>query len=312
VALGRPPTWFVLAGCLALAPALPAQTLTLTLASNPFGGAVIPGTSSGTLILAPTPVPTGSRSVTGSTTLPSSLFALGSFTATGPVGSSYTVSNNATTGSFTLTGPSGATMTVSNASLTFASTYPRIFTASQPVEYFGLTVNVKRANQNPAGTYTGTVTLKLRNNSNAQTTTRAFTVTVKALASPITVAKTADLAMGRVAIGASAGTVTLAPTGTRTFAGGASAMPGGTFNAAGFTVTAPAGATYALVLPATATLTSGAQTLTLGSFTRSPSGSLTMGAGGTQAVTVGAQIAIPGGQAPGTYAGTFSVTVAYN
>jgi len=130
---------------------------------------------------------------------------------------------------------------------------------------------------------------------------------------PITLTKTADLNFGDVVPSGVAGTVTVTPAAVRTSAGGASLGNGAAVTAAAFTVGGQGSATYAITLPAVAsTLTTGANTMTVDTFTSNPSGTGLLSAGGSQALTVGANLNVGVAQATGTYVGTFTVTVAYN
>lgn len=133
---------------------------------------------------------------------------------------------------------------------------------------------------------------------------------------PISISKTADMNFGNVAVSATvAGTVVLAPAGTRTSTAGVT-LPAsaGTVAAAAFTVTGSGSSTYAITLPTLAhTISSGGNNMTVTSFTSTPSGTGTLSSG-TQDITVGATLNVSAAQAPGTYtSGTpFSVTVNYN
>jgi len=71
--------------------------------------------------------------------------------------------------------------------------------------------------------------------------------------------------------------------------------------------------TYSITLPTTYTITSGANNMTVTTFTSTPSGTGTL-SGGTQTVNVGATLSVAASQAAGTYTnGTgFPVTVNYN
>jgi len=146
----------------------------------------------------------------------------------------------------------------------------------------------------------------------AQATATATIVT------PIAIAKTVDMNFGNVAVSAALGTVVLDPAGGRSQTGGVS-LPAntGTVTAASFDVSGEATFTYAITLPAGATtITSGANTMTVDTWTSTP----TVGAGGTldgtgaQTLTVGATLNVAGSQPAGTYvSGTpFTVTVNYN
>lgn len=136
------------------------------------------------------------------------------------------------------------------------------------------------------------------------------------IVTPISIVKDVDMNFGNVAVqSTTAGTVVLAPAGTRTRTGGVT-LPttAGTVTAASFTVSGTSGYTYAITLPSTAlTITSGANTMTVNTFTSDPSGTGTLTAG-EQVVNVGATLNVGAGQAAGTYvsATPFDVTVNYN
>jgi hypothetical protein len=126
-----------------------------------------------------------------------------------------------------------------------------------------------------------------------------------------------DLNFGNVVAGTGAGTVTVSPTtGDRSSKGDVilpTATPG-TFNAAEFTVTGLANATYAITLPESINIseTGGTTTMTVDNFTSNPSGTGTLAANGEQTLSVGARLNVDAGQVAGDYTGEFSVTVAYN
>jgi hypothetical protein len=130
---------------------------------------------------------------------------------------------------------------------------------------------------------------------------------------PIAISKTQDLQFGKFIAG-TGGSLTIAPadalghvpavTGTvvtnATFA--AAASP------ASFTVTGESGAAYSITLPSSATLTHGADSMTVDSFLSDAGGAIT---GGSVVVNVGAKVTVASGQNPGVYAGSFNVSVDY-
>jgi len=133
---------------------------------------------------------------------------------------------------------------------------------------------------------------------------------------PIGITNTADMNFGNVAVSTVAGTVVLTPAAVRSTTGGCT-LPviTGTVAAAAFNVTGAASYTYAITLPAAATtITSGGNTMTVDTWTSTPSGTGTLSAGGSQTLTVGATLNVGASQAAGTYvSGTpFTVTVNYN
>ena len=130
---------------------------------------------------------------------------------------------------------------------------------------------------------------------------------------PITLANSQDLQFGRLMRGATPGTVIITPAGARSATGGVSlVVAGSTQTQAIFTATGEPNATYAITLPVSTTLAFGANTMTVNTFTSTPSGTGTLAVGGTQVINVGATLNVTAAQASGAYAGTFTVTVAYN
>ena len=150
----------------------------------------------------------------------------------------------------------------------------------------------------------------------AQPNVSATATATGTIISPIAIAKNVDMNFGNIVAGAAIGTVVLTPAGVRSKTGGAflpSILPG-TVTAASFTVTGATGYTYAITLPGAATtVTSGANTMTVDTWTSTPTGTGTL-AGGTQTLTVGGTLHVGANQVAGTYvSGTaFTVTVAYN
>lgn len=132
---------------------------------------------------------------------------------------------------------------------------------------------------------------------------------------PIAIVKAADLLFGKVVPGTATGTVVMTAAGARSATGGATLFgQASTSNAASFTVSGENSATYAITLPSAAvTLTSGVNTMTVGTFTSSPSatGALDV-TSGNQTLNVGGTLNVGANQAAGSYTGSFSVTVAYN
>ncbi|MFZ3042283.1 MAG: DUF4402 domain-containing protein [Thiobacillus sp.] len=145
-------------------------------------------------------------------------------------------------------------------------------------------------------------------NGHAASATGNATATV---ITPIAIANTADLAFGKFAA-STGGTVVMSPAGTRTATGAvvlSTVTPGA---AASFDVTGDNNATYAITLPATASIASGANTMTVDTFTSTPSATGTLSATGAETVTVGGTLTVASAQVAGAYTGTFDVTVEYN
>ncbi len=135
---------------------------------------------------------------------------------------------------------------------------------------------------------------------------------------PIAITNQVGLNFGNIVALTGQETVTVSPAGVRS-SSNALSLPTttpGTVTAASFTVTGLADATYSIVLPAAAfDVTSGANTMSVGTFTSTPSvatgGTLT---GMTETLTVGATITVGASQPAGSYTNSnaLTVTVAYN
>jgi hypothetical protein len=136
------------------------------------------------------------------------------------------------------------------------------------------------------------------------------------IVTPIAIVNAANMNFGNVAVSASLGTVVLAPAGTRTATGGVTLpVVTGTVAAGSFTVSGQANYTYAITLPAAATtITSGANNMTVDTWTSNPTPTGTLNGSGSQTLNVGATLHVGANQAAGTYvSGTpFTVTVNYN
>jgi len=136
------------------------------------------------------------------------------------------------------------------------------------------------------------------------------------IVTPITIAKTADINFGNVAVSSTAGTVILSNSGTRSLTGGVT-LPAttGTVTAGAFTITGAANYTYSITLPSTATnLTSGVNNMTVNAFNSNPGTTGTLNGSGTQTLKVGATLNVGASQAAGSYTSPtpFTVTVNYN
>jgi hypothetical protein len=137
------------------------------------------------------------------------------------------------------------------------------------------------------------------------------------IVAPIAITKTVDMNFGNIAVSTSAGTVVLAPAGTRTNTGGVSFPAStGTVAAASFNVTGEGSYTYAITLPSgnyTITRVSSSETMTVNTFVSNPSGTGTL-TSGSQTLNVGATLNVSGSQVAGEYTNAtgFDVTVNYN
>jgi hypothetical protein len=150
-------------------------------------------------------------------------------------------------------------------------------------------------------------------NVNAQVSATATANSSARIVSPIQLTKSVDLQFGNIVASPTAGTLTMAPSAanTRNALGGIT-LPTvtGSVSAAKFTVAGESGLTYAITLPASATLTSGSNNMTLDAFTTDLTEGGTIGT--NNEFYVGATLNVQADQAAGSYSGTFNVTVNYN
>lgn len=131
------------------------------------------------------------------------------------------------------------------------------------------------------------------------------------IATPIAISQTAALDFGSVSASAAAGTAVLSTTGTLSVTGGVGAL-GGVPSAAAFNVSGQAGAAYAITLPTSASLASGANSMTITGFSHNAGLTPALTAGSASNFNVGATLNIAAGQIAGAYSGTYAVTVNYN
>ena len=132
------------------------------------------------------------------------------------------------------------------------------------------------------------------------------------IVTPISITKNIDLNFGNIAASGSAFTVELSTAGERTSTGGAGTLPSvnGTVTAAEFTAAGLSGATYAVTLPSTITITAGTtNNMTVDNFVSNSTNILT---DGSETFKVGATLNVGANQVAGAYTGNFNVTVNYN
>lgn len=150
-------------------------------------------------------------------------------------------------------------------------------------------------------------TLVFSGGANAASVTSTASATI---ATPIAISQTSAMSFGTVTASAAAGTAVLSTAGGLTATGGAGSL-GGTISAAAFNVTGSSGATFSISLPATATLSSGASSMSVSGFNHDAGVTPTL-ASGTANFSVGATLNINANQVAGAYSGTYAVTTNYN
>lgn len=301
-------------GLLLAAAALPTGAAPLIPSINRFSnvnaGAILAGASAGTVTLHS---PSGSRSSTGGTSLGTSGgVSLGSCTFTGTPGHTWSVKVSSAL-PFTLTRPGGGAMVVTEVLIqpSLTGSFPAGGTTS--LHHLGVTLTVRTSAATPQGTYTGSFNLVLNDTSKRGKSSPAMAFTVSIRVDPvITLTKTADLGFGDVFAGPAAGTVILSPAGARTTSGGLLLGNSSRAGAASLTVHGAPYATYAILLPASATLTGPSGTLVVSSFSSAPGASGLLSGAGAQQLNIGGTLAVAANQPDGDYSGTFAVTVTYN
>ena len=109
---------------------------------------------------------------------------------------------------------------------------------------------------------------------------------------------------------AGAGTVVIDTAGARTTTGGADILAGGGEQAGLYTITGEDGKAYTISFPGSATIQEiGGDTMSVDTWTHNADG--TAAAAGEQ-FDLGATLNIGAGQTPGSYSGTYTITVNYN
>jgi spore coat protein U-like protein len=129
-----------------------------------------------------------------------------------------------------------------------------------------------------------------------------------------TIASLSDLSFGSFVAG-NGGTLSVTIGSVRSTTGGLIAVGQGvTGSPAQFRVSGTGGATISITLPAdnAVVLSDGkSHTMTLRSFVSAPAGTGTLDGAGKLTIRIGATLVVGSGQVPGSYSGTFPVTVNY-
>jgi hypothetical protein len=165
----------------------------------------------------------------------------------------------------------------------------------------------------------GTVVLLTAGHAHAQSYTTATTsATASAtILQPITLVKSTDLAFGsmvRPSTGSNVITVSEL-TGVRSLTGGGDAALGAATNTrATYSVGGDGGATFSVTIPPSVTLvrSGGTETLPVTLASSAGTGTLSAGTTGTANFGVGGSLPLSTTTVPGSYSGTFNVTVGYN
>ncbi len=142
-------------------------------------------------------------------------------------------------------------------------------------------------------------------------TRNAIALASAEICQPVSIQKPADLNFGAMIATRSAGQVVLGQDGARRASGGVVLGSAAAVSSAAFLVAGEPHATFTVSLPASIEITSGQSRMTVAGFS---TGGTTQALDGTgrRALNVGATLGVEANQAPGSYAGSFTVTVAYN
>jgi hypothetical protein len=149
----------------------------------------------------------------------------------------------------------------------------------------------------------------------AQSTASVTVNSTGRIIAPITLTKDSDLLFGTIIKpNTGNGTVTISNAADTVAVTGTGTASMGTASRAKFTVGGEGGQTYAITVPASFTLSNGGNNVTVALSSSATTGTLSgaLGASGTQTFQVGGSFTIPSTQATGNYAGSFTVTTAYN
>ena len=141
------------------------------------------------------------------------------------------------------------------------------------------------------------------------TTASAATVSADASATviqPLVVTQTTAMNFGDLSVGTTGGTLVIDTTGGLTPSADVDTA-GGTVQAGTYGVAGEAGKVYTISFPASATLNSGGNSMTVDTFTEDAPPSPTV----PSSFNVGGTLNVGASQAPGTYSGSYTITVNY-
>jgi hypothetical protein len=145
----------------------------------------------------------------------------------------------------------------------------------------------------------------------------AVTINANATATvidPLGVTEVNGMSFGDISATATAGTVVLDLGDGRTFTGGVD-LAGGTVTSGDYTLTGEPNKAYVITFPASATITSGTDTMTVNTFTTSKGSTApitgTLDGTGNDSFIIGGTLIVGGNQPAGTYSGSYVLTVEY-
>ena len=152
----------------------------------------------------------------------------------------------------------------------------------------------------------------------AQASATQSTTGTTTIIRPITLAKTSDIAFGRIVRpGSTTSTISIdATTGARSSTGGDAVLLSSSPTRAAYTVGGEGGQAFSISVPTSFNMTrsGGTETIAVPLAGTAASGTLdgSLGGSGTASFGVGGSFEVGTSTATGSYSGTFSVTVSYN
>jgi len=287
-----------------------ASASTFTVSQDLSFGTLVPTATSGSVTIGLNSAITTNGVVTIAPSGTTYYAGLGVYTGSGLSVVADLITITVLSSSVTLSNGSGGTVTVNN----FTTTSNPSLTLLSPTAniYVGGTMNFTSAST--PGNYTGSVQVQ---GSGLLSGTSTMTLPIiLTLWSALGVSQTTALTFGGLEMTGGNSTVRVAPqTSARTIVsgtGGVNLISDKPAAAGVFQVTGEASTPVTITLPSTASLTGPGAAMTASNFVGYPSStSATLSSSGTLTLNVGADLAVNAAQAPGTYNGTYSLTVSY-
>lgn len=293
--------------CVLIAP-VAAHGTTFVASRNLSFGTLVPVTASGTVTIGLNGAITTNGSVTVAPSGTAYYAGLAVFTGSGLGAVADVVNMTFLSSSVTLSNGSGGTVTVNNFTIT-----PNLqISLLNPSANASVGGQMSFTAASTPGNYTGSV--QIRGNSllgGTATVTLPITLT---LWRALSVTQTQALNFGGIEMSGGNSVVGIAPaSGARTVVSGANGVrlvTGRPGNAGTFTVTGNPNTAVTVTLPSTITLSGPGSPMTVNNFSSSPTTPV-LDANGNMTLRVGARLTVGANQAPGTYNGTYNLTVSY-
>ena len=234
-------------------------------------------------------------------------FTVGTFTFEGQnlTTTPENVTINMPTAPQALTGPGGTifiyNMTGSTGTVSSTQTTTQLFVGGA-VDFDATTA---------PGTYTGNVQVQGTGSAGSGTATVNLPISIT-IFSPLSASQVTPLSFGDVSSTGGA-TITMSSAGTRSITSGTATLdPSAPGTNAVFNITGQQNTAVTVTLPTSTTLTGPGAAMTVNNFTSNPAtGSTTLDSSGNLTLNVGADLIINSGQVPGSYTGTYTITISY-